>query len=45
LLASISKIPNTKRAGGMDEVVEHLPSKHEALSSDPSIAKTLHVAL
>jgi hypothetical protein len=28
-----SKNPSQKRAGGMVQVVEHLPSKHEALSS------------
>jgi hypothetical protein len=31
----ISKITRTKRAGGM---IEHLPSKHEALSPNPSTA-------
>jgi hypothetical protein len=28
-----------KRAGGADQAVEHLPSKCETLSSNPSIAK------
>jgi 2-oxoglutarate dehydrogenase complex dehydrogenase (E1) component-like enzyme len=28
-----------KRAGRVAQVVEHLPSKREALSSDPSVAK------
>jgi hypothetical protein len=36
---STSKIPNTKRADRVSQVVEHLPSKHEALSSKTSIAK------
>jgi hypothetical protein len=36
----ISKIPNRKkRAGGVDQEVEHLPSKCEILSSNPSIKK------
>jgi hypothetical protein len=30
------KIPNTKRAGGVAKVVEHLPSKVGPLSSNPS---------
>jgi hypothetical protein len=30
--------PKQKRAGRMDQVVEHLPSKHEVLNSTPSIA-------
>jgi hypothetical protein len=33
------KNPTQKRAGGVTQVVEHLPSKHKALSSNPSIAK------
>jgi hypothetical protein len=33
----ISKILNTKRAGRVAQGVECLPSKHEALSSNPSI--------
>jgi hypothetical protein len=32
----ISKIPNTERAGGGVQVVEHPPSEHKALSSSPS---------
>jgi hypothetical protein len=35
-------IPPSKRksqAGGVVQVMEHLPSKHEALSSRPSITK------
>jgi hypothetical protein len=35
----ISKITRTKRIGGMARVIEHLPSKCEALSSNPSMAK------
>jgi hypothetical protein len=35
----ISKITNTKRAGGVAQVVEHLPSKFEALSSNPNYRK------
>jgi hypothetical protein len=34
-----SKLTRAKRARGMDQVVEHLPSKHEALSSNPSTIK------
>jgi hypothetical protein len=30
------KNPSQKRAGGMPQVIEHLPTKGEALSSDPS---------
>jgi hypothetical protein len=30
----ISKITNTKRAGDMTQVVEYLPGKHKALSSN-----------
>jgi hypothetical protein len=29
------KYPTCKRAGGMVQVIEHLSSKHEALSSKP----------
>jgi hypothetical protein len=32
----ISKITNTKKAGGMVQVVECLPSKHKVLSLIPS---------
>jgi hypothetical protein len=32
----ISKITKTKRAGGMIQVIEHVPSKHKALNSNPS---------
>jgi hypothetical protein len=32
------KIPTQKRAGGAAQVVEHLTSKCEALSSNPSTA-------
>jgi hypothetical protein len=36
----ILKIPNTKKgAGGVAQVVEHLPSKHEALNSSPNTVK------
>jgi hypothetical protein len=35
---SVSKITNTERAGRVVQVLEHLPSKHEALSSTTSIA-------
>jgi hypothetical protein len=34
----ISKIANAKRLRGVAQVVEHLPSKHEASSSNPSTA-------
>jgi hypothetical protein len=33
------KISNTKKIGRMYQVIEHLPSKHEALSSNPSTTK------
>jgi hypothetical protein len=35
----ISKNPSQKRAGGVAQMVEHLPSKHEALSLNSSTAK------
>jgi hypothetical protein len=35
----ISKISSTKRAGEVTQVVEHLPSKHEAFSSNSNITK------
>jgi hypothetical protein len=35
----ISKITRGKEAGGVAHVIGHLPSKCEALSSNPSIAK------
>jgi hypothetical protein len=31
----ISKLTNTKRAGDVTEVADHLPSKHQALSLIP----------
>jgi hypothetical protein len=34
-----TKIHNTKRAGGVAQVGERLPSKPEALSSNPSTKK------
>jgi hypothetical protein len=36
----MSKINRTKRAGDMSQAVEHLPSKSEVLSSNPSITHT-----
>jgi hypothetical protein len=36
---TLSKNTQRKRAGGVVSVVEHLPSKCEALSSNPSIEK------
>jgi hypothetical protein len=33
------KYPTQKRAAGVTQVVEHLPSKREAHSSNPSAAK------
>jgi hypothetical protein len=36
----ISKITRGKLAGGMAQVVEYLPSEHEALSSNSSARKT-----
>jgi hypothetical protein len=36
---AIPKITRAKRPGGMAQVVKHLPSKHEALSSNPNTAK------
>jgi hypothetical protein len=35
----LKKNPMKRRAGGVDQVVECLPSKHEALSSKPSTKK------
>jgi hypothetical protein len=35
----VSKITKAKRVGGMAKVVEHLPSKWEALRSNPGTAK------
>jgi hypothetical protein len=35
----ISKIPNTKRASRVAQVVECLPSKHEAMSPNPNTMK------
>jgi hypothetical protein len=35
----ISKITRAKRVKSIAQVVEHLPSKHEAPSSNPSIVK------
>jgi hypothetical protein len=32
---SISKIPNTKRTGGVTQMVEHLPDKYESPTSNP----------
>jgi hypothetical protein len=31
------KYPTTNRAGVVDQLVKHLPSKHEALMSNPSV--------
>jgi hypothetical protein len=39
---SSPKYPTQNRAGGVAEVVEHLSSKHEALSSNPSTTKKIH---
>jgi hypothetical protein len=36
----LKKLPKAKQAGGVDQVVGYLHSKREALSSNPSIAKT-----
>jgi hypothetical protein len=36
---SYVKITRVKRAGGMVQVVVYLPSKHEALSSNPCTTK------
>jgi hypothetical protein len=33
------KITKTKSVGGMVQVVEHLPTKHKALNSNPSSTK------
>jgi hypothetical protein len=40
-LDPIRKITKAKRAGGMAQMVEHLPSKSEALNSNPSSASQL----
>jgi hypothetical protein len=39
MLRFISKIIRAKWAGGMSQVVEHLPTKCEALSSNPNTTK------
>jgi hypothetical protein len=36
---SFSKVDNVKRAGRMAPVIEHLSSKHEAVSANPGITK------
>jgi hypothetical protein len=36
----MSKIAKVKRAGGMAQMIEHLPSQFEDLSSNPGTAKT-----
>jgi hypothetical protein len=33
------KTKEKEKAGGMAQVIEHLPSQHKALSSNPSILK------
>jgi hypothetical protein len=35
----LKKQPKHKKAGGLAQVVEHLVSKHKAVSSNPSITK------
>jgi hypothetical protein len=35
----VENIPTEKRAGGVVQVVEHLPNKHKALSSNPTTKK------
>jgi hypothetical protein len=37
--ALTSKITKAKRAGGMAQVIEYLPSKHKTLNSNPSTQK------
>jgi hypothetical protein len=37
-----SKITRTKRTGGVAQVLEHLPKKCEALSSNPNTTKKTH---
>jgi hypothetical protein len=39
----LKKYPIQKRAGGMVQVVKSLPSKREALSSNPSMAKKIKI--
>jgi hypothetical protein len=41
----ISKTANTKRAGGVAQVIAHLPSNHKALSSIPGTAKKQEIEL
>jgi hypothetical protein len=36
----ITKVTRVKRAGGVAQAVEHFPSKHKALSTNPSNTKT-----
>jgi hypothetical protein len=39
LTAYFKKNPSQKRAGGVAQGVEHMPSKHKALTADPTAAK------
>jgi hypothetical protein len=39
----ISKIPNTEKDWKVAQVVEHLLSKREALSSNPSTTKNVYI--
>jgi hypothetical protein len=39
------KYPTQKRAGGVAQVVECLPSQHEALSSNPCTTKNKEIKL
>jgi hypothetical protein len=41
--APISKVTKIKRAGDITQVVEQLPSKHKALSSNPSTGKNKQI--
>jgi hypothetical protein len=36
----IQRITNTRRAGGMSQAVDYMPSKHKALSLNPVPQKT-----
>jgi hypothetical protein len=40
-----SKITNMKRAGGVTQVVECLPSKYQSLSSNPSTTQKTAISI
>jgi hypothetical protein len=42
-LGPYSEIPKAKTAGGITQVIDHLPSKCKGLSSNLNIAKKFHL--